>query len=118
MSRGLLSTILLTGAGISYSLVASKPLLLENDDAFEMISASEVEQKYLSPVLPFTIEQANEALRWEESIQIVGQGSGVLRFDTNRIPSNNPCEDEVLSASGHEEDEVKWFLWGVFDGHA
>ena len=64
------------------------------------------------------MEQANEALRWEETSHSSGLGSGILRYDTVRIPSHLPSEDELLSASGHEDGELKWVMWGIFDGHA
>lgn len=116
-SPKILSIYLLAGAGIFCSVLASRPLRLESLDT-EFLGADSVSQKYVPPVQPCTIEQANEALRWEESSQTVGLGSGVLRFDAMRLPSNLPCEDEMIAASGHEDDEIRWLIWGVLDGHA
>ena len=41
----------------------------------------------------------------------VGIGSGILRFDTNRLPSNLPCEDEIIAASGAEVEEYVFSVW-------
>ncbi|CAD6572113.1 MAG: hypothetical protein ASARMPREDX12_004951 [Alectoria sarmentosa] len=53
-----------------------------------------------------------------EDSQIVGTGCGILRYDTVQLPSNLISEDDYLSASGHEEGEIKWMLFGIYDGHA
>lgn len=74
--------------------------------------------QYRPPIPPVTVEQAIEMLRWEESDEIVARGSGVLRFDTNRVASNMPCEDEYISAAGHDDmGTARWLIWGIFDGH-
>ena len=113
---------LLAGTVVSlvyYNIWFSTPVRLESDvPEEEFLNEREIDQRYSPPIVPMTIEQANEALRWEESSHIVGRNSGVNRFDTVRVPSNSPPEDELVSASGHEDDEIKWCLWGVFDGHA
>ena len=83
-----------------------------------MHGSEAVNQKYLSPILPLIIEQANEALHREENSQIVGGSSGVLRYDTMQLPSNPIPEDNYLSASGQEKNEIKWMLFGIYDGHA
>jgi len=118
-SRGIFTAILFTGAAASYTIIASKPLKLESvEPSGEYLGEEEITQRYSPPIPPVTMAQANEALRWEESYNAVGEGSGVLRFDTVRVPSNSPPEDELISASGYEDDELKWLMWGVFDGHA
>lgn len=118
LPQGTLFWILLSGAGISYSIYDAKPLVLESDGTFELLGSEKVKQKYLSPTSPFTIEQANEMLRrWEDS-QMVGSGSGVLRCDTMQLPSNSISEDDCLLATGHEEGEIEWMLFGIYDGHA
>ena len=118
LPQGILFCILLTGAGISYSLYNAKPLLLETDVTRTFLGPEEDKEKYLSPTSPFTIQEVNEALRWKEDSQFVGIGSGVLRYDTMQLPSNPIVEDDYLSASGHEEGEIKWMLFGIYDGHA
>ena len=93
-------------------------MVLENEETFKLLGPEQVKQKYLSPTSPFTIEQANEALRRDEDSQLVGTGSGVLRYDTMQLPSNPISEDDYISASGHQEGEIKWMLFGIYDGHA
>lgn len=118
LPQGILFWILLTGAGVSYSFYNAKPLVLESDETFKLLGSEETKQKYLSPLPAFTVEQANEALRRDEDSHMVGTGSGVLRYDTMQLPSNPISEDDYLSASGHEEGEIKWMLFGIYDGHA
>lgn len=86
--------ILLTGAGISYSVYNARPLVLESDETFKLLGSEQVKQKYLPPTLPFTVEQASEALRRQKDSQIVGTGSGVLRCVTMQLPSNPTSEDD------------------------
>lgn len=118
LPQGILFWVLLAGAGISYSIYNAKPLLLESDETFKLLGSEQVKQKYLSPTSPFTVERVNEALRMGEDSQIVGTGCGILRYDTVQLPSNPISEDDYLSASGHEEGEIKWMLFGIYDGHA
>ncbi len=119
LSQGIFAAVLFTGVATSYTIVNSKPMKLDTPEpSDDYLGLEDVVQQYSPPIPPMTMEQANEMLRWEESYQIVGKGSGVLRFDTVRIPSNSPTEDEQLSASGHEDNDIKWLVWAVFDGHA
>ena len=121
LSHGILFWILFTGAGISYTSYYARPLVLESDETFKWIGSEQGRQKYLPPIIPFTLEQANEALRRQEDSEIVGSGSGVLRYDTMQLPSNPISEDDYLSESGHEDHEegpVRWMLFGIYDGHA
>ena len=118
LPSGVITTAVLVGAGISFAFLTSRPLRLESDEDATWLGEKQIEQRYLPPILPYTIEQATEALRWEATTHMVGMGSGVLRFDRARVPSNYPTEDEFLAATGREDDVVKWGLWGVFDGHA
>jgi len=64
----------------------------------------------------------------EESVEISAlQGSGVLRYDTNQIASNDPIEDDhshaVVMAPLSTLDGTMtassraWMFWGVYDGH-
>ena len=117
-TSGIITTAVLAGAGLSFAFLTSRPLRLESDEDATWLGENQIEQRYLPPIIPYTSEQATEALRWEASTHMVGMGSGVLRFDRARIPSNYPTEDEFLAATGREDDVVKWGLWGVFDGHA
>ena len=116
----MMTTIVLAGAGISFSFafLTSRPLRLESDEDATWLGDNQIEERYLPPIVPYTSEQATEALRWEEASHMVGMGSGVLRFDRTRILSNYPTEDEFLAATGREDDVIKWGMWGVFDGHA
>lgn len=111
VSFGVGFAILSALAGTLYKLYAEEPLRLESDRT-EWVGADVIDQRYLPPRSSCTIQQANEILRWEETSQMVGLGSGVQRFDSVRIASNMPCEDQCVAASGHDEDEVKWLLWG------
>ena len=112
------SLSLLAGVGVVSSIITKKSLRLEGYNPEERPGAEDTDQRYLPVIPPCTISQANETLRWEESTQTCGMGSGVLRFDRVRLPSNLPCEDEMFSAYGYEDNEIMWLLWGVFDGHA
>ena len=105
--------MLLTSAAISYTVHDAKPFVLANDDTFKLDRSDAVNQNYLSPILPLTIEQANEALHQEESSQIVGGSSGVLRYDTMQLPSNPILEDKYISASGQEKNKIKWMLFDI-----
>lgn len=118
LTRGIIITTVLAGAGMSFAYVTSRPLRLESDEDATWLGDNQIAQRYVPPIVPYTIEQATEALRWEESSHMVGMGSGVLRFDRTRIPSNYPTEDDYLAATGREDDVIKWGMWGVFDGHA
>ncbi|KAF6240447.1 hypothetical protein HO173_001115 [Letharia columbiana] len=57
-------------------------------------------------------------LRRSEDSQMIGSGSGVLRYDTMQLPSNSISEDDCLSATGREDGEIEWMLFGIYDGHA
>lgn len=119
--RGTLFWILLTGAGISYHFHNARPLVLESEETFKLLDPKQVKRKYLPLASPFTLEHANETLRRHEDSRIVGNGSGVLRYDTVQLPSNSISEDCYFSASGHhghEDGEIMWMLFGIYDGHA
>lgn len=118
LPQGILFWVLLAGAGVAYNIHNAKPLLLESDDTLKLLGSEQVKEEYLPPKIPFTIELANEVLRLQEDSQIVGNGSGVLRYDTMQLPSNPILEDDYLSASGHEDSEIRWMLFGIYDGHA
>ena len=60
---GVCSALLLAGAGISYHIFTSRPLKLESDET-GFLSKKQIAERYLPPIPPYTIEQANEALRW------------------------------------------------------
>ena len=116
--RGTLFGFLLASAGICYSTYKTKPLALESDETFKSIGQGMVKQKYISPTIPLTIEQANETLRRIEGSQAMAAGSGILRLDTMQLPSNPITEDMCLSATGYENGEIRWMLSGIYDGHA
>ncbi|KAK4691562.1 pyruvate dehydrogenase phosphatase, partial [Lecanoromycetidae sp. Uapishka_2] len=116
-----MAAILVTGTAMAltyYKLYVEEPAPL----CFPGISDEErghvdIERRYSTPVVPLTSSQASEILRWEQSSHTIGGASGVQRFDTVRVASNSPVEDELVSASGNEDGAVKWMMWGVFDGH-
>lgn len=118
LPQKILFWILITGAGFTYSIHNATPLVLESEETFRPAGTGKVKDTYLPPILPFTLELANEALRREEGSRTVRAGSGVLRYDTMQLPSNPISEDDYVSASGYEEGEIKWMLFGIFDGHA
>lgn len=100
---------------MSLVFLTSRPLRLESHDRW--LEDDQIEERYVPPLAPYTIEEATEVLRWEETTSMVGMGSGVLRFDRTRIPSNFPTEDDFFAATGREENVIKWGMWGIFDGH-
>ena len=108
---------LVVGTGIACSIITTKPLRLESNNP-EFIHNASVAQNYQPVLAPLSIDQATDVLRWEESSTLCGMGSGVVRYDQVRVASNVPCEDSQNAASGLEENEIRWLLWGVFDGHA
>ncbi|KAH8906974.1 protein serine/threonine phosphatase 2C [Coniochaeta sp. PMI_546] len=70
-----------------------------------------------------TPEQATQKLRKSEQSFFVNRGKGVVRYDLDQLPSNDPIEDdhaekivEVPSKSDKGNDD--WMFWGVFDGHS
>jgi pyruvate dehydrogenase phosphatase len=70
-----------------------------------------------------TPDQATQKLRKSEQSYFVNRGKGVVRYDLDQLPSNDPIEDdhaekivEVPSKSGQGNDD--WMFWGVFDGHS
>lgn len=113
-------------AGLGYAVYLysnSVPLVLEtwspittDKDRASLNTASHVSN-------PLDIDQANGILRWEEVSKAIGEGTGILRIDSVRVPSNYPCEDEYFGPfGGYERDDstyanLKWMMWGVFDGH-
>jgi len=71
-------------------------------------------------------DQLTEVLRKDEASTSVklGQNSGVLRYDINTIPCNDPIEDDhdefvvsKPSASGGQSPG-EWAFWGIYDGHS
>lgn len=98
------------------------PQALDVPDPSEGVDARTVQYK---PFLrPLTAEEVNENLRWEESSRCLGPPTDVLRYDSVRIPSNQPCEDYLVTAFGSGVgsnvmgENLEWIIWGVFDGHA
>ena len=119
LPQGILFWTLLTSVGISYSIYNVQPSVLENDEAFHLLVGPDgVKQKYLSPTPRLTVEHANEALRRLQGSSMIGAGSGVIRLDTMQLQSNPILEDMCRSTLGYEDDEVKWMLFGIYDGHA
>jgi hypothetical protein len=108
VSRGLQLALLLAAVGTVYNISTEPPLRLDSSD-HELRRGEKVVYRYFSPITPCTIQQANEMLRWEEDSHVVGMGSGIQRFDSIRIASNMPCEDNNVAAASHpEDDEITW----------
>ena len=105
------------GTGIAYSFFMTNPLRLEGNNQ-KLLHSDLLYEKYIPVIIPSSLDHASDTLRWEENAAQCGMGSGVLRYDSVRVQSNLPCEDHMNSASGLEEDEMRWLLWGVYDGHA
>lgn len=118
LPQRILFWILITGAGFSYSIHNATPLVLETEETFTEAGTEEVKQNYLPPTSPFTLEQANKALQREERSRTVRAGSGVLRYDAMQLPSNPILVDDYRAISGFEQGEIKWMLFGIYDGHA
>ena len=99
-----------------------RPLALDTSDASEKV---EHDAKQFKPLFRApTIEEADEALRWEELSKCHGPPTDILRYDSVRVPSNSPCEDVLLTAMASDADDpnavdqnVQWAMWGVYDGH-
>lgn len=108
VSRGVRLALLLALVGTFYNNFEKTPLRLEGSNE-DSLGVENIDQSLLSPVTPCTIQQANELLRWEEASHVVGLGSGVQRFDTVRIASNMPCEDQTVAAMfDPEDDKNRW----------
>ncbi|KAM5138467.1 pyruvate dehydrogenase [acetyl-transferring]-phosphatase 2, mitochondrial [Mantella aurantiaca] len=65
-------------------------------------------------------EQVDSALRANEQSCEMAEGEGrgrgtLLKFESNILPSNTPCEDRRAAAACLQ---TKGHLFGVFDGHA
>ena len=114
--RGSLFWILLTGAGISYSVSSAKPLVLEGERL--TLTSEEVERKYSSSTVSRTIEQVNGALAQIGETFMIGNGSGVIRHDDVQLSSLPIIEDFCNWASGVEENGIGWMMFGIYDGHA
>lgn len=74
-----------------------------------------------------TPEQVSQKLRKMEESYFVNRGQGVVRYDIDQLPSNNPIEDDhaekivevpAKGASGEGNLTNDWMFWGVFDGHS
>lgn len=75
-----------------------------------------------------SMEKVDEFLRRYEESYIVNRGTGIARYDTIQVPSNEPIEDEraelvipapsIGAANRNGEPTSDWGFWAVFDGHA
>ena len=99
----------------------SHPLALDAAGPYERGGADpRLLLQYEPAIRAPTIEEINDSLRWEEGSRCIGPPSDVLRLDTVRVPSNNPCEDDffAISVPDSVDENLRWIMWGVFDGHA
>lgn len=119
MAHGALTAVILTALGGTCVALTSSPLFL--DGLWEPTVIAHHKQddrmKY-APESPCTPDQANEILRWESNSIAIGKGSTVLRYDDVSIPSNSPVEDQLMLAQCIEDEELKWLVIGIYDGHA
>lgn len=98
------------------------PLALDVPDPSEGVDSRAVQ--YRPTLRPPTAEEVSDILRWEESSRCLEPPTDVLRYDSVRIPSNQPCEDYLVTAflSGARSNVMgknsEWFISGLFDGHA
>lgn len=71
-----------------------------------------------------TPDQSTQKLRKMEESYFVNRGRGVLRYDLDQLPSNNPIEDDhaekIVEVPSRAEAQPgsDWCFWGVFDGHS
>ena len=91
---------------------------LESQESDEPESVNLVYERYKPSTDPVGLKTADEILHWDQNSQPMQAGSNVLRYDTVRIASNPDVEDYVLLATGRDDDELKWIIAGIFDGHA
>ncbi len=98
------------------SIVGDEPLSKDTDD---------FGRKVLEMMTP---AQATERLRKNEESYLVGRGKGVVRYDIDQLPSNDPIEDDhaekivevpsTVAATENDAPNSDWMFWGVFDGHS
>ena len=98
------------------------PRALDTNDFFERSNHDRTKYKpfFRTP----TIEEVNEALRWEEASKCLGSPSDILRYDSVKVPCNTPCEDFVTTTTVSDTNDpnavyesLQWALWGICDGH-
>jgi pyruvate dehydrogenase phosphatase len=71
-----------------------------------------------------TPDQATERLRAKEESYLVNRGQGVVRYDLQQLPSNDPIEDDhaekiiEVPTKNNGVGNNDWMFWGVFDGHS
>ena len=76
------------------------------------------QEQYVPVTEPLSIEQAEDMLRWDEDSQILPPGSSILRYDFVQIASNLPLEDGSNFSKVFNNDELRYAIFSVFDGHA
>ena len=113
--HGVLTAMVLGGFAISCGILLKKPLALErrdprNGDEFW------AQYRYVPPNWPRSLDQTNEILRWSEGSQNLG--GSVIRVDSVEVPSNFPGEDTISETAGDDDNGMRWFILGIYDGHA
>jgi hypothetical protein len=80
-------------------------------------SISYVWDKRLRPAVALRI--ASSKLRKDEDSQKIcdKKGHTIVRYDTVRLPSYNPVEDQYLYESDFVDKDKEWHFWGIYDGH-
>lgn len=119
-----ISVATLVGLGYAVHLYSnSTPLVLENWSSVNTDGDRPGVRRTDHVSRKLDIDQADAILRWAEESDAIGEGSGILRTDCVSVPSNYPCEDEYFYRTlGYERDtstyaNLRWMMWGVFDGH-
>ena len=103
------------------AITGANPLQLESpipEDSDGERSVDLVNERY-KPGVNNGLRVAEQILNWDSRSQPMQSGSNILRYDSVRIASNaGGGEDFTILASGRDEEELKWVIAGIFDGHA
>ncbi|KAL9103551.1 MAG: hypothetical protein Q9163_001429 [Psora crenata] len=112
---GIVATILVSGLLVSYGILTTKPLALDNLEPGEGVQ-SWGSQRFVPVTVPRSVDQANSILRWEEGSRAIG--GSVTRADHVQVPSNLPPEDTMMQTVAKDDTGLLWLIAGIFDGHA
>ena len=104
------------------TLSNASPHLLESSQSDDEEEVEEyvnlVYERYTPNTIPLNLKAAEEVLNWDTKSQPMQSGSNILRYDSVRVASNPNGEDYAILATGRDDDELKWVIAGIFDGHA
>jgi pyruvate dehydrogenase phosphatase len=70
-------------------------------------------------VKPFSLHDVKQWLdKAAKSYSLPEKSQGVTRWDSIRLASNSPSEDNLVASRSPAGDGGQpWLFWGVFDGH-